>query len=188
VHSERLSNRGSCVRGFGRFAHRGKGRKEGGEWACKDDDVPQMATSEAEVLRGRGSRRRSCEWPNRLLPLPLPLLLCVRVRARVGIGIIEIPPTRRDRNCLLTSTRTRTRTGPRRLRSPHRRRRSRSRSKLHARAHAKRGTHSLIPRADETQLSAHVDALVVRTGIRAREAIDQGEQRGRVVGAASTRR
>jgi hypothetical protein len=52
-------------------------RGERGEPDCKDDDVPQKATSEAEPLRRRRSRW-SGEWPNRLLPL-LPPLLCVRV-------------------------------------------------------------------------------------------------------------
>lgn len=124
-----------------------------------------MATSEAESLRGRRSRWGG-EWPNRLLPLPpLP---CVRVG-------IKIPPARRGRRCPLTTS-----TRARRLR-PHRRRRS----GLQTRAHAERGTHRLVPRADEPQLRAHVDALVVRAGIRAREALDEREQCGRVVGAAS---
>jgi len=56
---------------------------------------------------------------------------------------------------------------------------------LQTRAHAERSTHGLISRANETQLSTHVDALVVRAGVRAREAIDQGEQCGRMMGTTS---
>ncbi len=150
-----------------------KGNEEGGVVGgrsgmrdCKVHDVPQLATSEAEALRRRRSRWTCGERPDRRLLLPF---LC----ARVGI---RIPHARR-----------RSLQGPLAcpaavLRIRHKRRSS----GLQARAHAERGAHGLVSRADETQLSAHVDALFVRPRIRAREAVDEGEQCGRVVDTAPT--
>ena len=113
------------------------------------DDVPWPATSEAEALRGRRSRWTG-KWPDRLLPP----FLCARLD-----GIWSNAFDRAARTV--------------RYRRPRRRCRRGSARGLQARANAERGAHGFVARADETQLSAHVDALFfVRPRILAREAVD----------------